>query len=599
MKKNLPMLAISLGLSSFILISCVDNSYDLEKDISLDMNLGGDSVSIPVGNTDTIRLSDFIDPSGMLVVDESGLYSIMKSDEIDPVKVNIDPVTVHVDDIEFEPLDVDFQTITSGTETSFRVKSAVTIGPLYASIDRSSSFDVNEEVPEEISSIKTATFKEGTSPKLNLTLKFEGVPSDVDRLTFDQLKLTLPSFLVFAGDVVVDGVLTLDGEDDAFDPHEGFTRTLTLTGFDFSGMNGGEGLVMQKVGDKNMLIIDSDNEVSLKGGIKTGEVTVGLDELQNITITPLITVDDLQIAGVTGKADPEIDPVRQSIAVDLGSDVDFLKDSAYLDLHNPLIYLTIGNTTGIPVDLSVDMYAKNNDEVVSGSQVDQINLKVNAADVDGEETDTRFLISRQGTAEDGYETVQAEDLSNLLKVIPDSIIMAMNASADQDETHHVDLTKKMEITGSYEVLVPFRFDSVNINYQETIDGLKDDLSDVSENVKNLGINVVMTVENSIPLELTLTVRPLRSTGTTIHGITTTVSGTIPAGTATGSVSKKLTVYMTDENNELEDLDALELNIKATSSGKTEGGVELNANQFVRLTNISLQINGGIDVDLND
>ena len=108
----------------------------------------------------------------------------------------------------------------------------------------------------------------------------------------------------------------------------------------------------------------------------------------------------------------------------------------------------------------------------------------------------------------------------------------------------------------------------------------------------------MTVENSIPLELTLTVKPLSSTGTTIKGITTTVSGIIPAGTGTSTTNGKLIVHITDEDNELENLDALELNIKANSSGKTEEGVELNANQFVRLTNISLQINGGIDVDLN-
>jgi len=596
MKKKLPVLITSMALTVFILISCVDNSYDLNNGISMDMNLGGDSVSIPIGNTDTIRLSNFIDPSGILVVDESGLYSIMKSDEINPVEVNIDPVTIQVDNIDFESFNVDFKELSSIAGTSLSVKSAITVGSLYANIDKSSSFEVNKKVPKEISSIKTVSFKEGTFPKLTLILKFKGVPSDLDEITIDQLKLTLPSFLVFADEDVVDGVLTLDKN--VFDPDNGFIRTLTLKGFDFSEMNHGEGLVMDKLDDKNMMIIDSDNEVSLKGLIKTGEITVELDELQNITITPLITVDDLQIAGVTGKADPEIDLVRQSIAVDLGSDVDFLKDSAYLDLYNPLIYLTIGNTTGIPVDLSVDMYAKNEDEVISGSQINQINLKVNPADVDGEKTDTKFLISRLGTEENGYETIQTDDLSNLLNVIPDSIIMAMNARADQDDIHHFDLTKTMEITGNYQVLVPLRLDSININYKDTIESLKDDLSDLSDNVKNLGINLVMTVENSIPLELTLTVKPLRSTGTIINGITTTVSGIIPAGTGTGTATKKLIVYLTDDNDELEDLDVLELNIKATSRRETEELVELNANQFVRLTNISFQINGGIDVDLN-
>jgi len=596
MKKKIPVLLTILALSVSFLNSCVDNSYDLNNGISMDMNLGGDSVSIPIGNTDTIKLSDFIDSSGMLIVDESGLYSIMKSDEIDPVEVNINPVTIQVDNITFESFDIDFKDINSMDETSSNVKSAITIGPLYASIEKSSSFVVNEEVPEEISLIKTVSFKEGTSPKLTFILNFKGVPTNLDEISFDQLKLNLPSFLVFDDEDVIDGVLNLDNK--VFDPNDGFTRTLTLKGFDFSEMNQGEGLVMEDVDDKNMMIIDSDNEISLKGLIKTGEFSLDISDLQNITITPIITVDDLQIAGVTGKANPEIDIVKQSIAVDLGSDVDFLKDSAYLDLYNPLIYLTIGNTMGIPIDLSLDMYAKNEKEVISGSQIDQIKIKVNGANVDGERTDTKFLISKLGTEDDGYETVQSDDLSNLLKVIPDSIIMEISAKANQDEIHHFDLTKTMEVTGNYQVLVPLQFDSININYKDTIVGLKDDLSDLSDNVKNLGINLMMTVENSIPLDLTLTVKPLSSTGNIINGITTAVSGTIPAGTTTGNANEKLIIYLTDENYELDELDALELNIKATDSNKIGELVELNANQFIRLTNISLHINGGIDVDLN-
>ena len=133
-----------------------------------------------------------------------------------------------------------------------------------------------------------------------------------------------------------------------------------------------------------------------------------------------------------------------------------------------------------------------------------------------------------------------------------------------------------------------RFDSININYKDTIDGLLDDLSDVSDKVKELGVDVLTTVENSIPLELTLDVIPLDAAGNVIPGITTTVSGTIPAGTGPEPVSKEITIYLTDADDALSDLDALELNIKAVNRDRTEGGVPLNANQFVRL-----------NLDLND
>ena len=608
MEKKLLKLILSLGLALFVLASCVDNGYDLSKNVSLDINVGGESLSIPVGNTDSIKLSDLIDLSDMLVIDKTGQYSILKADVLDPVEVHIDPITIHVDDIEFDPVNVAFQLITSEDQTdrgvsdaSFPVQQEITIGPLTAELNQASTFDVSEEVPDELSVIRTAELKEGAPSKLKLSLKFEGIPPEVDTLTFDQLKVTMPAFLEFSEeDHVTAGVLTLDGEKDAFDPHKGFSRTLTLKGFDFSGMNGGEGLETELIDGKNMLVIDSKNQVSLEGKIKTGEVTVSIDELQDVRITPLVTVDPLQVAKLTGKADPDIEPVVQSIAIDLGDDVDFLKEDAYLDLHNPQIYLVIGNTTGIPVDLTVNMYAKDDQgNLIEGSQVPEITLGVNAAETDGETTETKFLISRQGTQQEGYEAVREEELSNLLHVIPDTIVLEMRARADQDETHHIDLTKQMELTGRYKVVVPLRFDSININYKDTIDGLLDDLSDISDKVKELGVDVLTTVENSIPLELTLDVIPLDAAGNVIPGITATVSGTIPAGTGLEPVSKEITIHLTDEDDALSDLDALELNIKAVNTDGTEGGVPLNANQFVRLTNIHLQIDGGLNLDLND
>ena len=42
------------------LFSCIDNDYDLNKDINLEISVGG-NLSLPIGKTDTIRLSRMIE----------------------------------------------------------------------------------------------------------------------------------------------------------------------------------------------------------------------------------------------------------------------------------------------------------------------------------------------------------------------------------------------------------------------------------------------------------------------------------------------------------------------------------------------------------
>ncbi|MGV8091589.1 MAG: hypothetical protein AB2L24_06975 [Mangrovibacterium sp.] len=589
-----------LILSAFLFMfsSCVDQGYDLNKDISLDINAGGDVLSIPVGNTDSIKLSDLIDESDMLVTDGNGQYIITRSDVIDPVMVEIDPVTIDPDEVELDPVVVDFvPEIPAGFGAIYAIPVS---GTFVAEMEQTSTFRVSNEVPDELIAVRTIGLKENEPSVLVFSLDFEGIPSGIRKLTFDQFKISLPPFLVFSpDDQVVNGVLTLDGEDDSFDPHAGFRRTLTVTGFDFTGMNEGEGLKTEQQNGKNMLIIDVDNPIGLQGKFKiTG--TVNPDELQQVRITPSITVDPLSVAKLTGTVDPDIDPVNQSIALDLGDDADFLKDDASLDIHNPQILLTIGNTIGIPVDITMNLYAKDDQgNTIDGSRIPQTTLHVKAAEKDGELTETKLIISRQGTQKDGYETVRIEELSNLLQVVPDLIFLEMTANADLAQPHRINLTKSMKITGDYEVVVPLRFDAIRITYKDTIDGLLEDLSDVSDKIKNLGMQFVTTAENSIPLELALDVVPLDVRGKEIAGVTAKVSRTIAAGTGTETVKTNITIDLTANDNSLSALDALGLNIKAENVSRPEGGVPLNANQFVRLSAMSIVIRGGLNLDLND
>ena len=83
------------ALSPFFFASCVDDSYDLTKDIDMTITVGGD-LSIPGSGTEEFTLEEIMDLEDNSVVktDAQGNYALNKADttetdvEIDPVHIN-------------------------------------------------------------------------------------------------------------------------------------------------------------------------------------------------------------------------------------------------------------------------------------------------------------------------------------------------------------------------------------------------------------------------------------------------------------------------------------------------------------------------------
>lgn len=82
--KTLTNKALSPCLFFLILgAGCVDDTYDLNNGISTDISLGGDSLYLPLGETDSLRLSKFIDDQHISeIVLENGAYYIVYSDTL-------------------------------------------------------------------------------------------------------------------------------------------------------------------------------------------------------------------------------------------------------------------------------------------------------------------------------------------------------------------------------------------------------------------------------------------------------------------------------------------------------------------------------------
>ena len=154
---------------------CVDNTYDLNKDIVMDVTIAGNKITLPVGDVKPIVLDSLIDVNDIDMLEKlDGVYSLKKSDvidpidiEIDPIKINIDPVT-HSSTFQFEEVTIDEAVLNEVVkEQEFKVNNV--------SID-----DLNESLP----TLTTSVTKELYTPEMEEQIKSLG-SSDVISIPLD------------------------------------------------------------------------------------------------------------------------------------------------------------------------------------------------------------------------------------------------------------------------------------------------------------------------------------------------------------------------------------------------------------------------------
>ena len=96
---------IVLAVFSILVVipSCIDELYDLKNGLSSDMALGGDSLSLPLGSTDSIKLRDFLNEADveMLKTMEDGGYGLTMKDSMDVDVPKIDQSALKIDDQTF------------------------------------------------------------------------------------------------------------------------------------------------------------------------------------------------------------------------------------------------------------------------------------------------------------------------------------------------------------------------------------------------------------------------------------------------------------------------------------------------------------------
>lgn len=558
-------------------VSCVDNKYDLDKDIDMTVNVGGEYLTIPAGSSDTAYLSKIIEveEGDILQPDATTrVYHLTKKDDISVEPTVVAQVTINGAETSLEKGLAEFS-IGDEVEATVDVE-----------LDESNSLEaVADDIDEALK--KLGALEAQTPATMTVTFEFDG-GLKFDEVKAKNLKVKFPDFLVFEkGEVEEGNTLTLN-ETLSTTP-----RKLNVIGYRF-GDKPDEGI---PVVDGNISI---KKEVFMQGVVQVVNAS-GSGELK---MTMYVTLDEMTVNSVTGVIQPKIE--AETTKIELNDLPDFLKDEdTRLDITNPVILLKADNPLETDVEIDAVLTPKKNNVNIEGHEV-KIGTGYGQNKVALIPGTNIIALSRTGecSIEGVTENIKVEDINNLLETIPDDIDVNLQPIVRNENYYNAELGKEYDLPASYEVDVPLSFEQgLNIVYNDSVQDLNKDLNDLDKvSLKNA--KIMLSVDNAIPLKLQLKAENVQIKdvyGNELTAVKKTMEedkqyvaeSTDGEKPATSELVLSLT---SDDTAFLSKIDRICFKITAVPGSAT--GVPLKDTQWLKVTSVKLSVPGGVNVDLN-
>jgi hypothetical protein len=581
--KRRPFIATALLLTSLgVTTSCIDNSYDLNKDIDMTVNVGGEHLAIPVGYTEQITLDKIIElDEGDDLQLVNGEYHLLKSDKIDETNTSVKMVTVNESSNPINSINV-------LNNVDYSQPGDVTVE------DIESEGSVNTEahgIDEAV--IEIGSLTANTPAKLTLSFEINKTSSiSYSDVTIDKMTITFPDFIKFEeGQSGLNGqVLTISNET-LHSPT--YTKYLNISKYVFGEKYGDGNKVKEENGDR---IIKIENQ---KITVKTDVTVHQAQGTGSLSITPTAILAAMTVSEVNGTIKPDMDV--KPTEVELTNLPDFLQDEEVkLDITNPVFSFKANNPLNEEIEMDGIMTGYKNGKVTKtvkiGSGNGGVPIKLKPS---GNKQQTISIVRNEKTVvETGATKVIVPNLNDIIETIPDRISVELKPAVKTDDYYTVNLGQDYVLNSEYNIDIPLSFGSgLKIVYEETIDDFDLDLEDVD--IKKAIISI--TADNTIPLKMEIkneNVSALDVNGNKITDINVTVEGTITEskdGKSIATSQLNINLVSTKEGA-ISKLDGLFFKVTAVPGQATD--VQLLSSQWMQLKDMKLKIPNGIKVDLN-
>ena len=578
--KKRPLIAAALLLTSFgITTSCIDNSYDLNKDIDMTISAGGEHLAIPVGYTEKITLDKIIEldeGDDLQIVD--GEYHLLKKDNIDETNTSVGTVTVAESKNIIDAIPLIYSVSTPGVNIVIQKKQS------------------EGKINAEARGVDKAVIEIGSlaaDMPTTLTLKLElGGEISTSLVKVGTMIITFPDFIQFENENGLNGQ-TLTMTNVQIEP-SGFTKELKINKYAFGNTYGEGNRVEEENGDRILKIENQKITIEMQDIYANNPQGSG-----SLSITPTVTLSEMAVSEVYGTIQPDIDV--KPTEVELNNLPDFLQDDEIrLDITNPVFSFNANNPLNTDVEMDGVLTGYKDGKVTktvkigSGNGGASITLKPS-----GDKQQTISIVRDEKTVVEANATkVVVPNLNDIIETIPDRINVELKPAVKTEQYYTVNLGQDYTLNSAYDIDIPLSFGSnLKIVYEETLDNFDLDLEDVDIEKAVLSINAV----NTIPLAMEIkndNVSALDANGNVIKDIDVTVEGTITESKdGKTEVSSALNVNLNETaEGAISKLDGLKLKITAVPGQATD--VQLLSTQWMQLKDMKLKIPNGIKVDLN-
>ena len=655
-KNELAMLPAIIAASSSILlaVSCVNDEYDLSKDIDTSLSIQGD-ISAPIGSTEPIVIGKFLDideENQIISADPStGDYSLLINAE-NPISepIVIEKVDISTDDMFEEGgyevycnMKDEFASRYPGEDHSSLTATDINMlpdGPEATDITIDKDVSTITDVVKEIRSVTV------DSP-VHLLFSSVSVADDTPAPVTIQKGFTIafPKYITFSlynesqdDYELVDGHILKFLRDMDVDGG-GMVVSLMMETVDIEGVERDTDGQQGFVGDR--LIVRQSIVISDLLATVDGSRYETLPDRTRMSIT-IEAEKNMDIRSATAVLDPEME-IETPDPITIGELPEFLSgENAVLDVYNPVIRLNVVNGSPASAYVLAKVCGLDGDgNVISGSDIQIGSLDPSSPEfILVSPGATEIFISGRGvtmpeppSGNNQSQNIICQDLPDLLRVIPASIRIydidividnegdEVSGYADSDyrvltfptgtDGRTDDLEYAMYV--DYTVDIPLSFGpELHIEYPYDISGLNETFnSEASEggeggsgmNISLREASIKMTFVSTLPIDMEVTASPIDVNGKVLEleGLDVTLTAadgsvaTVAAGALGQETSSPMVINIVADQESLKQLDGFRLNIIGSCKNGELAGKPLNSNQYVKINDISVRINGGVEL----
>ena len=584
--------------------SCVDDNYDLSKTISTDVLIKDNKLALPLGSLKAFELGTWFDGLDIIETLEDGVYAFVHSDTIAPIErtpnevlIKITPqhITSTIDVSEMIPNVPDIPNIPGVEDIILKeIKN-----PIDISFDENNEFSFKSPISLQYIRVDSVELKEELL--INLGIKINGLEALTESGVNMDLNLILPPFLNNVRsndpDVSTQGSQVVIRKAYPVKTTEGLSIELISKELNFVDKDG-SGLHPE---NGNLAY---DGEIRAKGKVQIEwtkeDLLHNIRNIKEIGFNVDCSFTPVNIQTINGTFYEKFDTLRQTFKVDLGSQLNSLKESEnYITLSDPQLTVFLNNSISMPINATLDVIGKDVDgNTIESEEISTI-VPIKAAKYDDltgiiiPDTSKLFVTDEYVEVADDYTNIVIPNLGRLLESIPDSISVAIHPDIDKSVPHHIDIYQILNISASYDIMIPFKFDKLSIVYSDTIPV---NIEETLEGLGETGLKLKMNIENTIPVELKLNISALDENNKPINAIKIDPIR-VKQGNGEGIANSKpeknaVAITLQNKDDSLKELDKLKLDIEIKTEDATMG---LKGTQGIRISDIVVEFSADLEI----